>query len=521
MQTVTESDMRAARARATADFELAGRPVPAFTDAQLRAAALDYRRRDRERAARQAVIAAAEKRRAAAARACSATGGGRPVRRGPVPAQVGAVISQRDMPAEMRWIAAAADAQAARAPRAVPHVESAAVPWAQAASAGDNDGPAAAQVDARRDDGPAVPAQAASAGDNDGPARDDLIVDDGRGAAVTPTVSRADAATGAAVNIGIDGNAQAAVESPSRQDDYQHSDSVKPSTRQQYMKIAGRYNAWLFGRGYRDSDRAMAHYIGAHCNSWQAARLFVSAVKHYCVCRRKTFMGGPLVDGACRSAEYRMGAAARERARDKRAGLLWKDVDLMVDACMRGDDIKDQRDAVLLMVMSDCLLRPAEACGVLYGDIESGGRREKLALFETKTNRRGDPEYVYINRKTVKAVWQFGRRVSAVGGQEIFRSVDRHGNVGGRLTARAIGRIVKARAAQAGILKPVSGHSLRIGSAQSMAAAGCSVLEIQTAGRWKSVKTMLRYVDGFLDGAASPVARARYPRQRELRARGR
>ena len=32
----------------------------------------------------------------------------------------------------------------------------------------------------------------------------------------------------------------------------------------------------------------------------------------------------------------------------------------------------------------------------------------------------------------------------------------------------------------------VSGHSLRVGGAQSLAAAGASVVEMQTAGRWQS-----------------------------------
>ena len=38
----------------------------------------------------------------------------------------------------------------------------------------------------------------------------------------------------------------------------------------------------------------------------------------------------------------------------------------------------------------------------------------------------------------------------------------------------------------AGIEGRVSGHSLRVGGAQSLAAAGASIVEMQTAGRWQS-----------------------------------
>lgn len=51
------------------------------------------------------------------------------------------------------------------------------------------------------------------------------------------------------------------------------------------------------------------------------------------------------------------------------------------------------------------------------------------------------------------------------------------------LSARAVRSIVATRAAQAGIEGRISGHSLRVGSAQSLASAGASVVEMQHAGR--------------------------------------
>ena len=45
---------------------------------------------------------------------------------------------------------------------------------------------------------------------------------------------------------------------------------------------------------------------------------------------------------------------------------------------------------------------------------------------------------------------------------------------------------IKTRAQAAGMDGFISGHSLRVGSAISLAEAGASVVEMQVAGRWKS-----------------------------------
>ena len=56
----------------------------------------------------------------------------------------------------------------------------------------------------------------------------------------------------------------------------------------------------------------------------------------------------------------------------------------------------------------------------------------------------------------------------------------------GRLSTQSIRAIIQRRAQDAGIEGRVSGHLLRVGSAQSLTTAGASVVELQTAGRWPS-----------------------------------
>lgn len=54
------------------------------------------------------------------------------------------------------------------------------------------------------------------------------------------------------------------------------------------------------------------------------------------------------------------------------------------------------------------------------------------------------------------------------------------------LSALSVRRIIQARAEAAAVEGRVSGHSLRVGAAQSLAQAGASLVEMQQAGRWES-----------------------------------
>ena len=70
---------------------------------------------------------------------------------------------------------------------------------------------------------------------------------------------------------------------------------------------------------------------------------------------------------------------------------------------------------------------------------------------------------------------------------------------------------IKARARAAGVVGFISGHSLRVGSAISLAQAGASVVEMQVAGRWKSPQMPAHYARGEL-AEQGAIARFKYRR---------
>ena len=75
------------------------------------------------------------------------------------------------------------------------------------------------------------------------------------------------------------------------------------------------------------------------------------------------------------------------------------------------------------------------------------------------------------------------------------------------LTVRAVQTIVMRRAAAVGV-DSASGHSLRVGSAQSLAARGATLPELQAVGRWADPAMPGRYCRAQSAGR-SAVARLR------------
>ena len=67
-----------------------------------------------------------------------------------------------------------------------------------------------------------------------------------------------------------------------------------------------------------------------------------------------------------------------------------------------------------------------------------------------------------------------------------------------RLTPHSACRIIKKRVAEAGVDSFISGHSLRVGSAVSLAQAGATVVDMQVAGRWKSSQMPAHYAKAEL-----------------------
>ena len=157
-------------------------------------------------------------------------------------------------------------------------------------------------------------------------------------------------------------------------------------------------------------------------------------------------------------------------------------------------------DLALLQVMRDGLLRASEASALTWGHVEllSDGSG-RLHVARSKTDQSADGAALYLGPAAVNALLAI-RPEEAV--------IDSTARVFG-LSARQIGRRVKAAVRMAGLGEGYSGHSMRVGMAQDLSAAGAELPELMTAGRWDSPTMPARYTEAQ---AAGRRAVARYYR---------
>ena len=152
-------------------------------------------------------------------------------------------------------------------------------------------------------------------------------------------------------------------------------------------------------------------------------------------------------------------------------------------------------------------LRVSEAAALHVVDLEAEGGNT-LTVRRSKTDQEGEGAAQYIGVPTVAWVRAW---MDAAGIEDgpLFRRLDKAGKPQNPLSTQSIRAIIQRRAQDAGIEGRVSSHSLRVGSEQSLATAGASVVEWQTAGHWQAPSMPVRYARGQL-AARGAVAKLRY-----------
>lgn len=216
-------------------------------------------------------------------------------------------------------------------------------------------------------------------------------------------------------------------------------------------------------------------------------------------------------------AGIRRGKGGRGRGRVD--GLSWEEADRAVAQVELTGKVRDVRNAAIVAVMSDALLRVGEVSGLRVGDVEVEGEGTVLVR-RSKTDQEGAGEVLYLGRSTVWRVrrWMVMAGLDGKDDEALFQRLTRGGRANGPLSKQAVRLIVREVAATAGLVgRRVSGHSLRVGSARSLAERGASLVEMQDAGRWKSPVMPRLYVRGQL-ARKGAVARLRYGQKERDRA---
>ena len=247
------------------------------------------------------------------------------------------------------------------------------------------------------------------------------------------------------------------------------------------------FSYWL--RGREITDGRLAEYATHLFDIGKAPgtiAIVVSAVKFLLKHRNDGKSVDLPITSATLSGIRREG---RDRGRGQRNGLTWKEVERICAVQEADGTLRGLRNSAILRVMSDGLLRISEATEIHISDLEDS----TLRLRFSKTDQEGQGEHLYLCDDTRKIVTEWLKRSGLTEGY-LFRRMtpkgdnlyrDKETGEPSPLTHDGVRRIIKSSAARVGLTEKVSGHSARIGSAVSLAQAGASLVDIQTAGRWK------------------------------------
>ena len=286
--------------------------------------------------------------------------------------------------------------------------------------------------------------------------------------------------------------------------------SVSANTQRAYRCAIEKLEAW---RGERTLDDAvLAEYITyLHTQGKAPATIsqVVAAVKWYAKCSGRQTVAGVMTERTLAGVRR----AGKGRGRGQVDGLDWQDVEKICAVAESTETLSGLRDAAMMRLMSDCMLRVGEVVAVNVEDLKKGVPDKSgfstLVIHQSKTDQAGVGEMLFVGAPTLEAIERYRERGGIEGGA-LFRRVRFHEHIGEeRLSVDGARTAIKARAHAAGVEGFISGHSLRVGSAVSLAQAGASVVEMQVAGRWKSPQMPAHYAKAELV-AQGVIARLKY-----------
>ncbi len=269
------------------------------------------------------------------------------------------------------------------------------------------------------------------------------------------------------------------------------------------------YGAALRGfdrSGHPETDVGVAAYLGdlyEEGRSAATASLTVAALRFRVRLAGRDSPVGPATERVL--AGFRR--LAYERGRGQVAGVRWEQADHAAELAERFGDLAGLRDAAIISVASDALLRVSEMEALDVSDVNLD--EQTVLIRRSKTDQEGAGVVQFLGEPTIVRISTW-LEIASISEGALFRPVHRSGCLRkGRLTEGSIRRIIIHRARDAGVEGRISGHSLRVGSAQSLATAGASLVEMQLAGRWQSPTMPGRYAQGQL-AQQGAVARLRY-----------
>ena len=151
--------------------------------------------------------------------------------------------------------------------------------------------------------------------------------------------------------------------------------------------------------------------------------------------------------------------------------IRWRELERAATLATADMSLTGLRDAAILRLGSDALLRVSELAAVNVEDMSGQPDASGRLTVRSKTDHEEREVPLFLGRPTMAAVNAWKRAAKVTAGP-LFRRVRGRTVSAEGITASTVRRAIVARAKRAGVGGRISGHSLRVGSAQDLAAAG-------------------------------------------------
>lgn len=268
-------------------------------------------------------------------------------------------------------------------------------------------------------------------------------------------------------------------------------DALSPNSRRAYQLAWRQLNDFLSAKG-ETLDNFTDTQLAAYLSSLDAKGIAPSTLSVILAAVKWYFSNVKGQDVQFPISQKRLKTIRRDskgRGRGQVDALVWTDVERVCAFAEADGSIMGYRDSAMIRLMSDCLLRVSEVVAVNCGHF----KQNTLIVQRSKTDQQGEGVALYVTSDTRNAISKYREKAGITHGA-LFRPIRRGGHIQkSRLTDVSARRIIKERAADAGVDGFISGHSLRVGSAVSLAKAGASVVDLQVAGRWKNSQMPAHY----------------------------
>jgi site-specific recombinase XerD len=165
------------------------------------------------------------------------------------------------------------------------------------------------------------------------------------------------------------------------------------------------------------------------------------------------------------------------------------------------DSLKGIRDRALLLLAYDSLCRRSELVSLRIEDISNLGTDKglQIRLRKSKTDPNAMGKWLHLSERTQRAIEDWIDASEIEEGFLIRRMTKHDGVLPKGISIGHINRIYKRLAAEAELdskmIEHISGHSMRVGSAQDLMSSGASMPILMNRGRWTKTDTVMRYVE--------------------------